>query len=53
MPVDAQVGGPDEVPIEGINANDFLQMLHGSRNAVNIVVLDACRNNPFPSGCGR
>ncbi len=49
MPVDANVSFEDEVAIEGVNANDFLRVLNGSRGAVNIVVLDACRNNPFPS----
>lgn len=49
MPVDANVSYEDEVAIEGINANDFLRVLNGSRGAVNIVVLDACRNNPFPT----
>ena len=47
MPVDANVRSEDEVALEGINANDFLQVLNGSRGSVNIVVLDACRNNPF------
>ena len=50
MPVDANVRSEDEVALEGINANDFLQVLNGSRGSVNIVVLDACRNNPFPAG---
>lgn len=49
MPVDANVTSEDEVPLEGINANDFLQVLRGSTGQVNVVVLDACRNNPFPS----
>ena len=50
MPVDANVRSEDEVALEGINANDFLQVFNGSRGSVNIVVLDACRNNPFPAG---
>ncbi len=49
MPIDANVSREDEVPLEGINANDFLRVLDGSSSTVNIVVLDACRNNPFPA----
>ena len=50
MPVEANAVSEDEVPIEGVNANDFLQVLKASKGLVNIVVLDACRDNPFPSG---
>lgn len=47
IPVNALLTDEDEVGIEGINVNDFLQVMNSSSSPVNIVVLDACRNNPF------
>lgn len=47
IPVNAQINSQDEVDLEGININDFLQVMNSSDSKVNIVVLDACRNNPF------
>jgi len=47
IPVNARLADEDEVDLEGINVNDFLQVMNSSSSPVNIVVLDACRNNPF------
>jgi uncharacterized caspase-like protein len=47
IPVDAAIRDESEVDLQGINVNDFLQVMEGSSSRVNIVVLDACRNNPF------
>ncbi len=48
IPVDAQVSDELDVPSEGLSVNRILGGL-GDRgdNAVNLVILDACRNNPF------
>lgn len=49
IPVTARIEDEDEVELEGVNVNDFLSVMNSSQSAVNIVVLDACRNNPFKS----
>jgi formylglycine-generating enzyme required for sulfatase activity len=45
------------VPYNAINVNQLLEELDGSKSRVNIVMLDACRNNPisgkFRSGASR
>lgn len=47
VPIDATITNEDEVDLETINVNSFLQTMNSSASAINIVVLDACRNNPF------
>ncbi|HSM42409.1 MAG TPA: caspase family protein [Afifellaceae bacterium] len=47
IPVNASISAEDEIDLEGIDVNDFLRVMNDSRSRVNIVVLDACRNNPF------
>ena len=42
----------DELDLEGkaIDANSVLQGMERARNRLNIVILDACRNNPYSRG---
>ena len=47
LPVNADIASEDEVDLQGINVNDFLAVMNSSKSAVNIVVLDSCRDNPF------
>lgn len=47
VPVSAEIADEDEIPIETINANDMLRTLESAGSRINIVILDACRNNPF------
>jgi len=47
IPVNASISAEDEIDLEGIDVNDFLRVMNDSKSRVNIVVLDACRNNPF------
>ena len=47
IPVDSDIQSEDEVPYRGIDANELLAKMESARNRVNIVILDACRNNPF------
>lgn len=49
IPVDANVVSADEVEDEGIAADAVLRKMETAGNDVNIVILDACRNNPFAS----
>ena len=47
VPVDANIDREGDVAIESISAADLLKGLHLARNNLNIIILDACRNNPF------
>lgn len=49
IPVDAQISDPLDVKIEGIRASTVLETLNRYDDGLNIVVLDACRDNPFES----
>ena len=47
VPVDADIQVEDEVPYSTIDVNQVLDKMEVGKSAVNIVILDACRNNPF------
>src|SRR6202011_2307082 len=49
IPVDAAIKDEGELDLQAIDVNAFLQVMDGSKSKVNIVILDACRNNPFAS----
>lgn len=47
IPVSANIASEDEIDLEAVNINDFLAVMNSSKSRVNIVILDACRDNPF------
>lgn len=47
VPIGAKVESEEEVEYEGVNAGFILAQMESARNSTNIVILDACRNNPF------
>ena len=47
IPVDAEIRSEDEIPITGIDLSFILGRMSAARSRINIVILDACRNNPF------
>ncbi len=47
IPVDAEIRSEDEIPIAGVDVGFLLGRMATARSRVNIVILDACRNNPF------
>jgi tetratricopeptide (TPR) repeat protein len=49
IPVDASIADEGEVDLQAVGVNSFLQTMDSSPAKVKIVVLDACRNNPFAS----
>ncbi len=49
IPVDAAINDESELDFQAIDVNAFLRVMETSSSRVNIVVLDACRNNPFES----
>ncbi len=47
IPVDSQIDEESEVRDKAIDAGVVLNRMERSKNGVNIVILDACRDNPF------
>ena len=47
VPVDADIAREDEVQYRSFDVNEVLDKMDSARTPVNLVVLDACRNNPF------
>lgn len=47
IPVDADIQREDEIPYASLDVNQILDKMERARSRVNIVILDACRNNPF------
>ena len=50
LPVDAEPQGEDEIEAKAFNVGEFIDRLSALRKGLNIVVLDACRVNPFAGG---
>lgn len=49
VPVDADLQNSDEADIQNVSVNSFLSLTENSNVPMNIIILDACRNNPFRS----
>lgn len=47
VPVDAKVESEADVEYECVDAGRVLAQMESAENLMNIVILDACRNNPF------
>jgi formylglycine-generating enzyme required for sulfatase activity len=47
LPVDAEIDDENEVRYKAVDAGLVLAKMEQARGDVNLVVLDACRNNPF------
>ena len=50
IPVSAAIASEADVEYEAVNAGRVLRNMEQAGNGLNIVVLDACRNNPYRSG---
>jgi TPR repeat protein len=47
VPVDAVIQGDAEVAVEAVDVEYVLSRMDTARNRLNIVILDACRDDPF------
>ena len=47
VPIDADIQSEDDIEFRGIDANLVVSRMDAVHNRVNLLVLDACRNNPF------
>jgi hypothetical protein len=48
IPAKADIQAPDELSFSAVNAEQIYAKMEASGDRTNIVLLDACRNNPFP-----
>jgi uncharacterized protein len=54
LPVDAKIENPSDLRFNTINLGDIQQeMEEGAHGRANIIILDACRNNPFADKLAR
>ncbi|HLF84935.1 MAG TPA: caspase domain-containing protein [Blastocatellia bacterium] len=49
VPVDAQLRSEEEIEYDCVEVGFVLAQMESARNRMNIMILDACRNNPFRS----
>lgn len=47
LPVDAQLTDAADLSLVAVQADSVLRQMFSAKNKTNIVILDACRNNPF------
>ena len=47
VPVDARIERESDVPMQAVRLSDLMNTLSAVPSSIRIVVLDACRNNPF------
>ena len=47
IPIGSQIEREDEVATQAVDASQVLDKMESAANRLNILILDACRNNPF------
>lgn len=47
FPIDAQVSNERDIKYATVHIGEVLDAMADAKNSVNIVIIDACRNNPF------
>ena len=52
LPVDASLTDAADLSLVAVQADAILRQMFSARNKTNIVILDACRNNPFEAIAG-
>ncbi len=53
IPVEADIQSEDETKFQAYPVDDLFEKLAEANTGLNIVILDACRNNPFAKGGNR
>lgn len=49
IPIGADIADTSEVALAGVSLNELLRTMQRSSSRLNIAILDACRDNPFPA----
>lgn len=50
IPTDADIQSEEDIPAKSADMSELIERLGQAESGVNIVILDACRNNPFADG---
>jgi uncharacterized caspase-like protein len=50
IPVDSQIASDEDIPRKGVDVTELVERLSQFKDGLNILILDACRNNPFEGG---
>ena len=50
LPIGMRIRGEDDIKIGAVTATEIVETMSSAREGLNIVVLDACRNNPISKG---
>jgi len=48
IPVGAEINAASDVELEGVQLQRLIARMNSGEAGTNVVILDACRNNPFP-----
>ncbi|MCW5605944.1 MAG: caspase family protein [Burkholderiales bacterium] len=49
IPLDAEIGDAQELRERGVDVNGLIEGIRKAGNLMNLIILDACRDNPFGS----
>ena len=52
IPIDAEMRNEDDVGMQGVDLTFILGRMSRAKSRVNVVILDACRDNPFAKRAG-
>jgi len=47
VPIDAEIDSEENIEFESVSLGEVLNQMGSAKNSANIIILDACRNNPF------
>ena len=52
IPIDAEIRSEDDIGMQGVDLTFILGRMSRAKSRVNVVILDACRDNPFAKRAG-
>jgi hypothetical protein len=52
IPIDAEIRNEDDIGLQGVDLTFILGRMSRAKSRVNVVILDACRDNPFAKSGG-
>ena len=52
IPIDAEINEKSDAEFEAVPLKEIVNKMQNANNRLNIIILDACRNNPFSRGVG-
>lgn len=53
IPVDLEIQGEEDLASRAIDLTEVVERLAGMRKGINIIIVDACRDNPFTGGAAK